>query len=233
MSRRSPPATVTAIVPAHQAERFLADAVASILSQRPAVAEILVVDDGSTDGTAEIARGLPEVRLVRQPPSGAGAARNAGGRAARGEFLAFLDHDDLWLAGKLEAQLAAFEAEPSLDGVFTAIRNAYTAPELEQRYRSAAGDRVAPHASTLLVRRASFLRAPPFDESLARAEFADWYARAVDAGLRFRVLEDLFAVRRIHGANTSIRLRADGLDFVRMARARIAARRRRGSRESD
>ena len=96
-----------------------------------------MVDDGSTDSTAQIVRGYaPEVRLIEQEQRGHPAARNAGIRAAAGEFLAFLDHDDLWSPDKLELQLASFERNPALDLVFGHIQNFFT-PEMTRKSATA------------------------------------------------------------------------------------------------
>jgi glycosyltransferase involved in cell wall biosynthesis len=97
---------VSVIIPAHNAEAFIGDTIESVLAQTRLPAEIIVVDDGSTDGTAAtIQRFGSRIRLLRQENRGVTNARNAGAAAARGEWLAFLDADDLWLPTKLERQL--------------------------------------------------------------------------------------------------------------------------------
>lgn len=97
--------TVSAVIPAYNAERFISGAIQSVLAQTCKIAEIIVVDDGSKDRTAEVAAAFPEVRVLRQPNAGPGAARNAGIHAASGEWIAFLDSDDLWVPRKTEIQL--------------------------------------------------------------------------------------------------------------------------------
>src|SRR5579862_3680719 len=93
---------VSVVIPAHNSGRYIAPALDSILAQKHRPIEILVVDDGSTDATAQTVRGYaPEVRVIEQRQRGHPAARNAGIRMAAGEFLAFLDHDDLWSPDKL------------------------------------------------------------------------------------------------------------------------------------
>jgi glycosyltransferase involved in cell wall biosynthesis len=100
--------SVSAIIPAHNAERFIAEAVTSVLEQTRPPDECIVVDDGSTDGTIEALEPFGRsVRLVRQPQAGVSAARNAGMRAATGDRFAFLDADDVWLPPKLERQQGA------------------------------------------------------------------------------------------------------------------------------
>jgi glycosyltransferase involved in cell wall biosynthesis len=110
---------VSAVVPAYNAARTLRAAVESILLQTVGDIEVIVVDDGSEDDTAEVARAIadPRVRLVSQANGGASAARNAGIRSARGQYVAFLDADDLWLPHKLARQLALFGSRRDVHAV--------------------------------------------------------------------------------------------------------------------
>ncbi len=97
--------SVSAVIPAYNAEQFISDPIQSILAQSYEISEIIVVDDGSADHTAEVAAGFPRTRVIRGPNGGQAAARNTGVYAASGEWIAFLDHDDLWLPRKTEIQL--------------------------------------------------------------------------------------------------------------------------------
>ncbi|HSK10116.1 MAG TPA: glycosyltransferase [Vicinamibacterales bacterium] len=111
MNRRPP--SVSVVVPAFNAAGSIGEAVASVLAQTYDDYEIVVVDDGSTDGTADLVRrAAPESRIVRQPNGGPGRARNAGIRASTANLIAFLDADDTWLPHKLEAQVAYFRSYP-------------------------------------------------------------------------------------------------------------------------
>lgn len=95
---------ISAVIPAYNAEVFIADAIESVLAQTLEVAEIVVVDDGSSDRTAEIAAGFPRTRVVRQSNTGQAGARNNGIKAAKGDWIAFLDADDVWAPRKTEIQ---------------------------------------------------------------------------------------------------------------------------------
>jgi glycosyltransferase involved in cell wall biosynthesis len=99
------------VIPAYNAERFISGTIQSVLAQTHKIAEIIVVDDGSTDRTAEIAAGFPGVRVIQRPNGGPGAARNTGIHAASGEWIAFLDSDDHWVPRKTEIQLACASQE--------------------------------------------------------------------------------------------------------------------------
>lgn len=110
-----PSRLVSIVVPAYNSGRFIADAIESVLAQGHGELELLVVDDGSTDDTAEVvARYGSAVTLMRQANAGAAVARNTGMRAARGRYVAFLDADDVWLPGKIHAQIAHLERHPEV-----------------------------------------------------------------------------------------------------------------------
>jgi glycosyltransferase involved in cell wall biosynthesis len=115
-----PDIRVSTVIAAYNAERTIAQALDSALAQTCSRHEIVVVNDGSTDGTGAILekyRG--QVRIVEQRNQGAGAARNAGVARARGKYIAFLDSDDLWLSGKLERMVTEVERHPSASLAFS------------------------------------------------------------------------------------------------------------------
>ena len=97
--------SVTAVIPAYNAERFIADAIQSALDQTHEISEIIVVDDGSADNTSEVAGRFARTKVIRRPNGGPGAARNVGINAASSEWIALLDSDDIWLPQKTETQL--------------------------------------------------------------------------------------------------------------------------------
>src|SRR5919112_6190031 len=113
---------VTVVIPCYNQAHFLGEAIESVLSQSYRNFEIIVVDDGSTDETSEVASRYEEVRLIRQENRGLSGARNTGIRDSQGEFLVFLDADDKLLPGALEAGLRCFEAHPECEFVFGDFR---------------------------------------------------------------------------------------------------------------
>jgi glycosyltransferase involved in cell wall biosynthesis len=121
------PPVVSTVIPAHNSSAFLGDAVESVLAQTFLDHEILVVDDGSTDETPEVAATFGDkIRYFRQEHSGPAAARNNGIAESKGRFVAFLDSDDIWLPEKLEKQLAMFESDPGI-GLVTTNHQGFTA----------------------------------------------------------------------------------------------------------
>jgi glycosyltransferase involved in cell wall biosynthesis len=219
---------VSVVIPAYNAERYLGEAIESVLAQSLQPSEVIVVDDGSTDGTAAIASSYgPPVRCVSHGKVGLAATLNAGVAAATGELLGFVDADDLWCPGKQEAQAAALAADPALDGVFGQVKQ-FRSPELTPAERESLAlppeDQRGLAKGAMLIRRSSFLRVGPFATEWTLGEFIDWYARAVDAGLKFMTLPDVVLRRRLHRTNTGIVARDSRLDYVRILRAVVDRR---------
>ena len=107
------PAFYSAVIPTYNRRRMLVEAIDSVLRQTCLASEIVVVDDGSSDGTAEmLAQDYPQVRCIRQINQGPAAARNLGIAAAKGEWIAFLDSDDVWLEHKIALELSLLERFP-------------------------------------------------------------------------------------------------------------------------
>ena len=112
---------VSVVIPCFNAGRYIAAAIHSVQEQHWSALEIVVVDDGSTDDSADlVASNFPDVRLIRQANQGVAAARNRGIREASGAWIAFLDADDIWLPGKLRAQADALRSDPAARVVYTA-----------------------------------------------------------------------------------------------------------------
>jgi glycosyltransferase involved in cell wall biosynthesis len=220
---------VSVVIPAHNSRLYIASALDSILIQKHRPVEILVVDDGSTDSTAQIVRGYaPEVRLIEQEQRGHPAARNVGIRAASGEFLAFLDHDDLWSLDKLELQIASFERNPDLDFVFGHIQNFFT-PEMspEERKLLAVPLRPLPGLlqGALLARRRSFDHVGPFSEEHSTGDFIDWYGRATVAGMSVEMLPETVVYRRIHASNYQRTHKHERREYLRAVKELLDRRR--------
>jgi glycosyltransferase involved in cell wall biosynthesis len=200
------PSLITCIVPVYNGEKYLADALGSILHQTYRPIEIIVVDDGSTDGTAAIAKSFgAAVRYLNQSNAGPAAARNLGLDAAEGEFIAFLDADDLWHTEKLERQMARFRARPELDYCVTHAQNFWASELIEEqsRFRDHRIARPLPAYSTttLLARRRLFDRVGQFDPALAHGDSTEWFLRANESGAVSELLPDVLLYRRLHKDN--------------------------------
>ncbi len=221
---------VSVLIPAFNAERYLAEAIESALAQTWAPVELIVVDDGSSDATAEVARGFGDrVRYERQRNAGIGAARNRCLDLARGDQLAFLDADDVWERDKLARQLAALGSgseRPEL--VFGHVRQ-FVSPELppEERARLVCPPDPQPGylPGAMLASGPAVERVGRFRTDLHVGEFVDWMARARDLGLRELMLDATVLRRRLHDANQSVRHRERVGDFAHVLKASLDRRR--------
>lgn len=220
--------TVTAVVTFWNREQYLAEAIESVLAQNRDL-ELVLVDDGSTDASVEIARRfVPPGRLVQQENRGPAGSSNTGVRNATGEFVAFCDSDDLWTSGRLDAQLGALAADPTLDFVFGHAEE-FLSPEIDPatvRTRALRGVIPAAVPSAALVRKDLFDRVGPFDETLQNGAWVDWYARARMAGARECILPELVLRRRIHARNNFAMQDNAALGYLRALRPLVRKQRK-------
>jgi glycosyltransferase involved in cell wall biosynthesis len=220
---------ISVVIPVYNGERFLREAIESVLSQDYPALEIIVVDDGSTDSSATIAESFGSVvQCMRQENRRAAAARNAGVAVSKGGLLAFLDADDVWLPGKLRLQLDRLTADPGLECVFGLLDHIYEPGEadgLEVRVPPVAAGLMA---GTMLIRRDAFLRVGAFSETEVLGEFIEWYGRAQERDLRFEVVQQVVMHRRVHANNTSLRRAGSRGDYLQIIRASLERCRRAG-----
>lgn len=224
---------VSVIIPTYSHREHVGRTLESVFAQTWRDFEVIVVDDGSRDGTEALLRPLAErgeIRYLRQENRGAAAARNAGLALARGEYAAFLDDDDLWPADKLEWQVAALGSSAAL-AVGGTMRvfgpdeepevPAATAGEavravlLDDLYRDGNAFQTPGQA---LIRRDALLRAGGFDETLWGADDYDLWMRLIRLG-EVRSIDRLALLYRVHGGNASA-------DLARMAANITAAQRK-------
>ncbi len=220
---------VSVIVPVYNGERYLSFAIQSILEQEYRPFEVIVVDDGSVDNSGNIAQLFAEVHYIYQSHQGAAVARNVGIAVAQGEFIAFLDADDLWVGDKLTHQIAIFDGDPRLDIVFGHVEQFYS-PELgegvKRNIRPSAGVLPGYNAGAMLIKREAFFRVGPFETTWRVGEFIDWYLKALEGGLKSFMLPEVILRRRLHTTNTVIRERKSQTDYVRILKASLDRRRK-------
>ena len=204
---------ISCVIPVFNGERFLREAIESILAQSYESVEIVVVDDGSTDGSREVAATFgARVRSISQENAGPAAAKNTGIEESTGAYLAFLDADDLWVPEKLELQMERFAARPELDISVGQVQNFWDEEVRHEaaRFRDHRISRPLPgfSAGTLLAPRSVFDRLGPFDPGRAHGDAVEWFARARAAGLTVEMIPRPLLRRRMHAGNRS-RVRQD------------------------
>lgn len=220
-------ALITCIIPVYNGERYLREAIDSIFQQTYPSLELIVADDGSTDRTrAVIASYGDKIRCLSQPNSGPATARNLGVRAATGEYVAFLDADDVWHPEKLERQIARFDARPGLDCCVTHVQN-FWVPESrdeEERFRDHRVSKPLPGyvTQTLLARRRLFQAVGLFDTTLDHGDSTDWFIRAEQYGAVMELMPDVLLYRRLHQTNRSRLLASNSRDeFLKIVKAHL------------
>ncbi len=223
---------VSVVIPVYNGERYLASALGSVFKQDYRPFEVIVVDDGSVDDTARIARSFQEIRYIYQSNQGTAAARNAGVAAARGGIIAFLDADDVWAPNKLRVQIDYLLKHPEVGYVLARTKNflesgidfpAWLTEELFTTEHPAL-------PSALVVHKSVFYEVGEFDRSYTVAEDMDWFVRANDAGVQGFLVPDTLVHKRIHDSNLSSQTQLNREAVLKITRASI---RRRHHREME
>jgi glycosyltransferase involved in cell wall biosynthesis len=197
---------VSVIVPVYNGARFLRAALESVFAQTYRPIEVIVVDDGSADDSGVMAQSFPEVRYIRQENQGVAAARNNGIEAARGEFFAFLDQDDLWTPEKLRLQIEHLLNNPELGYTLTHqqffLEPGTTLP-VWFRKELLTSIHTGWVLGTLVVRRTAFEQVGNFATGYSAANDSDWFFRAKAADIPMAIVPELLLLKRIHEANDS------------------------------
>ena len=229
---------ISVLIPMYQAEKYIEEAIRSVSLQSMPGTELIIVDDGSPDQSAEkadsaLAQYFPDgsARLVRKPHCGQAAARNTALSLAGGDFIFFLDADDVLTAGALEAVLEIFAQYPDADIACARCRD-FISPELTPEEASRLRPRREPYqrmlAGCTLIRRAVFDRVGKYDESLPGSETAQWMLRAQDEGVCIRYTDTVTLERRYHNDNFGRRSRQAQLqgymNIIRQRRSRGVSR---------
>jgi glycosyltransferase involved in cell wall biosynthesis len=190
---------VSVIIPVFNGERFLREAVESVLAQKYSPVEIIIVDDGSTDGTATVARSFPEtVRYLHQTNHGPAAARNRGIEQAQGNLIAFADTDDLWPSHKLELQLPYLIRDSKIDIVLGRIQQVLLS---ETQAKEIGDPAFSVNLGSAVIRKSCFERVGLFDETMRYSEDVDWFMRAREGAAAIMTIDAVTLFYRQHEQN--------------------------------
>jgi glycosyltransferase involved in cell wall biosynthesis len=202
-------------------EAYLSEALDSIAAQDVPDLEVILIDNGSNDSTAAIAASHKlKPRVVPQPAATLGAGINRAIGLARGRSLAFIDHDDVWPAGRLRDMQAAMARDPEIDIVHGKVVNT------DSQLTPIAEPLAAELFGASLVAREAALRVGELRTDVSHAIVIDWIGRAKRLGLRFKMIDRVVLLRRIHGGNMGIRERTTAnVDLLRVIRDHVNSKR--------
>jgi glycosyltransferase involved in cell wall biosynthesis len=197
---------VSVIIPVYNSEKYLAATLDSVFAQTYRPIEVIVVDDGSIDNSSNIVHDYPEVRYFHQSNQGVSVARNVAIAAAQGEFIAFLDADDLWKPDKLSIQIVYMLEHPNLGFTGTNALN-FLEPDTQVPHWFQPdldlGELTIVIPSTLVVRKTVFSQIGNFSSVYRASEDIEWLWRAKDARIPTFTIPETLTFRRFHGANLS------------------------------
>jgi glycosyltransferase involved in cell wall biosynthesis len=224
------PFLISCVIPVHNGERFVAEAIESVLAQTYYPVEVVLIDDGSTDETPRVLSNFGDrVKVIAQENAGQSAARNRGIQAAAGELIAFLDADDLWLPEKLALQMVRLAETPVAEACTCLIENFWEddlAEEAERLQNTAYAQPVVASWPGLLIRRAVFERIGGPDTELDHFDARDWLHRARTGGVVVEHVDQVLVRRRIHRDNRSRQRQHRARAELLLVAEKLLARRR-------
>lgn len=228
----SPEQSISVIIPVYNAEKYVGIAIESVLRQTVEPFEIVVVNDGSTDKSAKLAEKFtPRVSLINQENKGISGARNTGIKAAKGTMIAFLDADDIWTDHHLEKLLAPMNEDEDVHIVSGHVKQFISEDVNYEVHQIPMDQEIMPGylAGATLIKKEIFDKVGLFNEDLIVAEYVDWFSRVKDAGISFKMIDDIILKRRIHSQNTGIQQRHHRLDYIRALKESIKRKKQKDS----
>lgn len=222
---------VSVIIPVYNGAAFIAETVNSVFDQQYNPLEVIVVDDGSSDNTAEMIKMTgKEVKYFFQENKGQASARNKGLEVAGGKFVAFLDADDLWASGKLSRQISILQNKPDID---VAIGFTYPMPmslkvdPINEKIKEDSRFMLSLGAS--LFRKSVFKKTGLLDEQLRYGEDIDWFLRAREAAVQIIIHKEVVQFFRTHGRNISNDPKLVNSGLLRVHKKSLDRRRKSGN----
>ncbi len=216
------------IIPAYNAAAYIEQSVGSTLSQLSATDEIIIVDDGSTDETVDRVAGISDARILflRQPSNrGVAAARNRCLEAVTGDYVHFLDHDDLWSAGRMEILMSTIEARQP--DIISGWAEHFYCDSLSQEQKAKyhlPKPQAAALPGSVVIRRTLLEQVGKFDSLLSSGEFIDFISRAMMFAPTWVKIDHVLFLRRIHGRNHTLTDTTSETSYIELIRRHLARR---------
>ncbi|MGC1244927.1 MAG: glycosyltransferase [Spirulinaceae cyanobacterium] len=219
---------VSVIIVVKDGEKYLAEAIETVIKQTYQNHEIIVVDGNSVDNTAKIAQSYSQVRYLLQKSQGIARAYNQGIEAAKGDIIAFLSHDDLWTPHKLITQvnylLNHSEIQYTVAKVKFFLEAGHTPPP-GFREELLEGEHTGKIMETLVARKSLFAEVGKLDPEFNVAEDVDWFARCNDAGIPAAVMPEVLLYKRVHDTNLSLNAANNNQNLLKVLRQSIKRKR--------
>ncbi len=228
------PPTISAIITYHDERLYIREALETVLKQTYLAVEVIIVDDGSEERLDNLLADYSQpIRYLYQANAGLGAARNSGIDAATGEYIAFLDADDMWPSDRLARQFALFQSNPAVD-IAAGYAQQFVSPELDDtdRQRLVCPDepmRGLTTVVTFLIRRQVFDQVGPFTTDLKINQTVDWIARLQEQSLTVVGVDAVVVNRRLHTTNHGLTAKNRRIDMVWALKTTLDRRRRSGT----
>jgi glycosyltransferase involved in cell wall biosynthesis len=226
---------ISVIIPVYNGDRYLAEAIESVLAQNYHPIEIIVIDDGSTDNTRQVAESLKKyIHYIYQPNRGAAAARNTGLKIAAGDLIAFLDADDIWNVTKLKIQTNIFTENPVVEIVSGYLQTIYLKENTNEppEFEHHGAPTMSAQLGASLFRKSVFERVGLFDEELQQAEDLDWFMRAEELRVSIEVHVETVIFYRRHDRNITNQISSSNQYFVRVLKKSLDRRRKKNNGRS-
>lgn len=220
---------VSVVMPVYNGAVQIGEALEALLTQTYSPIEVIVVDDGSTDGTVELVRTYPEVRLIQQANAGPAVARNNGVEHSQGQYISFVDHDDVWLPEKVQRQVDLLQAN---GGGFATCHVRYVlevAPPSWFRGPADGTPVIGWVPSCWLMDRATWDKVGPFEPSFGHGCDTDWLARARNLHVATLVAEECLVNYRVHAENESGKGATTMQSLTSVLRAQVQRKRGAGA----
>jgi len=220
-------ALASVIIPVYNSERYLSEAIESVLVQTYRPIEIIVVDDGSTDSSADIAKGFHDaICYVFQPNSGPSVARNAGLKIATGSIISFIDADDVWSTDKLSRQIKQMDSNLSAEIVLGHLQFLlYQNSDGKCGWTVSSDPRLALNLGAGIFRKSAFEKVGLFDETLRYGDDWDWFMRARELGLHILIDKEVTLFYRRHKHNLSNQKKMGDASIIRVFKNSLDRRR--------
>lgn len=221
---------ISVIIPVYNCENYLGEAIESVLAQNYNPIEIIIVNDGSTDNTEQVAKHYSDhIKYIFQKNSGIGSARNTGVDISTGDYLAFLDSDDLWVKNKLGRQMGVVNADNSIEIIYGNVTQFFSPElfdELKLKYKCPQEPIAGKFAGTMLIKKENFFKVGKFTAHKSVGVDLDWHLRAKEENMNIKILDDILLERRIHNTNTGILQKNSRNDYIQFLKKSLDRRRK-------